>query len=95
MAELPLPTTWHMTCCTWHALDLLHVICTWLHPGHLSICVGDSLQHSEKIAKKASIAAFNAVIILVIVIRLQKKLELQHLMQSLLLLLLLCSEGYF
>ena len=35
------------TCCTWWTPDVLHVICPWLYPGHLSIHVGDSLQRSE------------------------------------------------
>ena len=28
IAELSLHTTWHKTCCTWWAPDVLHVICT-------------------------------------------------------------------
>ena len=31
---------------------MLHVICTRLRPGHLSVCVGDSLRRSEEIVKK-------------------------------------------
>ena len=31
------------------ALCVLHVICTRLHPGHLTVCVGDSLWRSEEI----------------------------------------------
>ena len=31
--------------------DVLHVICTRLHPGHFSILVGDSLWRSEEIVK--------------------------------------------
>ena len=34
------------------ARDMLHVICTRLSPGHLSICVGDSLPRTEVIVKK-------------------------------------------
>ena len=30
---------------------MLHVICSRLHPGHLSVCVGDSSGRSEEIAK--------------------------------------------
>ena len=42
VAELSLRTNWHTTRCAWLALDVLHVICTQLRPGHLSLCVGDS-----------------------------------------------------
>ena len=42
IAELYLRTTWHSTCCTWWAPDVLHVICTQLRLGHLSVRVGDS-----------------------------------------------------
>ena len=34
MAELSLQITWHMTYYTWK-LDVQHVICTQLHPGHV------------------------------------------------------------
>ena len=30
---------------------MLHVICTRLHPGHLSVCVGDSSRGREEIVK--------------------------------------------
>ena len=33
---------------------MLHVIYTWLCPGHLSVCVGDSSRRSEKVVKKAN-----------------------------------------
>ena len=39
VAELSLHTTWHMTGCTWWMQDVLHVICTQLHPGHSSVHV--------------------------------------------------------
>ena len=39
------------TCCTWQVLDVLHVICTRLRPGHLSVCVGDGSRCSEEIVK--------------------------------------------
>ena len=51
------------TCCMWYALDMLQVICTQLHLGHLSVRVGDSSQHSEE-SKKSWIAPLNAVIII-------------------------------
>ena len=44
-AELSLRTTWHVTCCTWYAPNVLYVIWTWLHPGFLSEHVGDSSWH--------------------------------------------------
>ena len=37
------------TCCMWQALDMLHVICTWLRSGHLSVHVGHSSQSSDEI----------------------------------------------
>ena len=40
-----------MTCCMWQVLDVLHVICTRLRPGHLSVCVGDGSRCSEEIVK--------------------------------------------
>ena len=43
---------------------MLHVICTWLHSGHLSIHVGDSLPHSEEIVKISN-CVFNAIIIMI------------------------------
>ena len=38
--------------------DVLHVICTRLRPGRLSVRVGDSSRHSEEIVKKSRIAPF-------------------------------------
>ena len=32
-------------------LNVLHVICMWLHPGHFSLHVADSSQSSEKFVK--------------------------------------------
>ena len=46
IAEISLSTTWCMKCCTWHAPNRLPVICTWLHPGSVSMLVGENLQHS-------------------------------------------------
>ena len=44
---------------------MLHVNCTRLRPGHLSVRVGDSLRRSEEIVKKKSpFAPFNAIIII-------------------------------
>ena len=57
---------------------MLHVICTRLRPGHLSVRVGDGSRRSEEIVK-LQIAAFNAIIILVIFERLSnvKRAELR------------------
>ena len=33
------------------ALHVLHVICTRMRPGHLSVHVGDSLRHTEEIVQ--------------------------------------------
>ena len=54
------------TCCTWQALDVLHVICIRLRPGHLSVHVGDSSRRSEEIVEKSRIVPFNAIIIIII-----------------------------
>ena len=51
IAELSFRTKWHDACCTWWAPDVLHVICTRLRPGHLSVRVGDSSQRTEEIVK--------------------------------------------
>ena len=37
-------------------IDVLHMICTGLHPGHLSVHVGDSLQRNEEIVKISNCA---------------------------------------
>ena len=50
-AELSLRTAWHMTCCMWWAPDVLHMICTQLHAGHLSVRVVDSLWCSDEVVK--------------------------------------------
>ena len=48
---------------------MLHVICTYLRPGHLSIRVGDGLRHSEEIVKKKKnpIVPLNAIIIIIVI----------------------------
>ena len=59
---------WHTTCCTWSALHVLHVICTWLHTGHLKVHAVDSLQRSEEIVKNSQNAPFNAIVIIITII---------------------------
>ena len=49
IAELSLHTVWHTECCKRYAPDVLHVVCTGLHPDNLSVCVGDSLWQGKKI----------------------------------------------
>ena len=44
------------------------MICTRLHPGHLSVRVGDGSRRSEEIVKKYQIAPLNAIIIIIIII---------------------------
>ena len=46
---------------------MLHVICTRLRPGHLSVRVGDSSRRCEEIVKKSRIAPLNANIIIIII----------------------------
>ena len=67
IAELSLRTKWQMICCTWQVPDVLHVICTRLRLGHLSVRVGDSSPRSEEIVKKSQIVPFNAIIIIIII----------------------------
>ena len=45
---------------------MLHVICTRLRPGNLSVRVGDSSRRCEGIVKKSRIAPLNAIIIIII-----------------------------
>ena len=46
---------------------MLHVICTRLRLGHLSVCVGDASQCSEEIVKNLACAPLNAIIISIII----------------------------
>ena len=62
---------------------MLHVICTQMHPGHLSVRVGDSSRRSEEIVKKTSrIAAFNAFFIIFLGIFKLSQIALQVLNSS-------------
>ena len=45
-------------------LDVLHVICTWLRPGHLTIHVVDSSQHSEEIVKNLELHLWMQLLLL-------------------------------
>ena len=47
---------------------MLHVICTRLRPGHLSVPVGDSSRRCEEIVKKSRIAPLNTIIDIIIII---------------------------
>ena len=47
---------------------MLHLICTRLRPGHLSLRVGDSSRRSEETVKKSQIAPFVIIIIVIIII---------------------------
>ena len=59
---------WHYdTYLSLKELNVLHVIWTWLHPCHLSVCVWDSSQQSEEIVKVCS-CTFSAIIIVIIII---------------------------
>ena len=57
--------SWLLTSFVGH---VLRVICTRLRPGHMSVCVGDSLQCSEEIVKISRGAPFCAIIIIIIII---------------------------
>ena len=43
---------------------MLHVICTQLRQGHLSVLAGDCSWRSEEIEKKNRIAPLNAIIVI-------------------------------
>ena len=43
---------------------MLHVICTQLHLGHLSVHVGEGSRYSEDIVKKSRIVPLNVIIII-------------------------------
>ena len=66
IAELSLRTTWHMTYCMWYALNVLHVICTRLCPGHLSICVRDGSQRSEENVKYLELRLWMRLLLLLL-----------------------------
>ena len=51
------------TSCTWHVLDVLHMICTRSRPGHLSVSVGNSLWRSEEIAKNLELRLWMQLLI--------------------------------
>ena len=58
---------------------MLHVICTRLRPGHLSVCVGDSSRRSEgNIKKNPRIASVSAIIVIVTVTWSQGKQQQQQ-----------------
>ena len=42
---------------------MLHVICTRLHPGHLSVRAGDCSRRCEEIVKKSRISSVHAITI--------------------------------
>ena len=44
------------------ASSVLHMVCAWLWSGHLTVCVGDGLQRSEKIGKKSQVMPFRVII---------------------------------
>ena len=50
-------------CCMWWALDVLHVICTRLCPGH-SVHVGDGSQRSEEIVKNLKLRLWMRLLLL-------------------------------
>ena len=54
---------------------LLHVICTRLRPGYLSVRVGDGSRRCEEIVKKSRIAPLNAIIISIIILGLPGSFE--------------------
>ena len=44
---------------------MLHVVCTRLHPGHLTVRVGDNSRRSDGIAKKSRIVLFKAIMMMI------------------------------
>ena len=82
-----------MTCCMWWALDVLHVICTRLRLGHLSVRVGDSSRCSEEIVKNLESRLWMRLLLKNLESRLWMRLLLLLLSLLLLLLLLLLMPG--
>ena len=68
IAELSLHTTWFMACCMWSTPNVLHMICTWLGSGHLSVRVGDSFSAQCEEGKKSQIAFSSVITIIMIII---------------------------
>ena len=46
---------------------IMHVTCTPLRPGNLSVRVGDGSRRSEEIVKKSRFAPFNAIVVVVVI----------------------------
>ena len=46
---------------------MLHVICTRLRPGQLSVRVGDGSRRSEELVKRNRFAPSSAIIIIIII----------------------------
>ena len=47
--------------------DVLHVMCTWLLPGQLNVCVGDSSRCSEEIVKNLELRLWMRLLLLLLV----------------------------
>ena len=47
---------------------MLHVICTRLRPGHLSVRVGDGSRRNEEIVTILDVVPLNAIVIIIIII---------------------------
>ena len=64
----------------WWAPNVLHVICTQLRPGHLSICVGDSSQHSEELQQiwNCVLQCNYYLLLLLLLLLITSKLSLVH-----------------
>ena len=56
------------TCCTWSALDVLHMICTWLRRGHLSVRVGDGSRRSKEIVKNLELCLGMRLLLLLLLL---------------------------
>ena len=51
-----------------YLMDVLHVICTQSRPGHLSVRVRDSLQHSEEIVKNLKLRLSMQLLLLLLLL---------------------------
>ena len=56
---------WHWICCTWQAPNVLHMICTQLHFGHVSVGVGVITWHSEEMIKNIELCLSMSLLLLV------------------------------
>ena len=75
------------------ALCVVHMICTRLHLGHLSVHVGDSSQRSEEIVKKILKAPLKLMIMMILLLLLLLLLNRMFCSEIVLLFEVIISNG--